>query len=84
MEKIMNSLQKKIVLLIGVIVTGSGKRMNLIEMYGLDLIPKLDWEFFFGWNIAKPMRDFLYGYVPEGYDQQAEEEAYRNRNREKN
>jgi hypothetical protein len=49
------------------------------EYLGLDCIPNMTWEFFFGWNIAKPIRDLLYGYVPEGYDQQAEEEAYRNR-----
>ena len=52
-----------------------------IEMFGLDLIPKLTWEFFFVFNIAKPIKDLLCGYVPEGYDQQAEEEAYRNRQR---
>ena len=49
---------------------------------GWECIPNMTWEFFFGKDISKKIRDFLYGYVPEGYDQQAEEEAHRNRNKE--
>lgn len=60
----------------GVIFIGPGK---LSKNLGLDCLPKYSWEFFFGWNVAKPVRDLMFGYVPEGYDQQAEEEAYRNR-----
>ena len=55
---------------------------NLVKTYGLDLIPKLNWEFFFGSNVGKPVKDLFYGYTPEGYDQQKEEEAHRNRNKE--
>jgi hypothetical protein len=53
----------------------------MIKYLGLDCLPKLSWELFFGRDIAKPIRDLIYGYVPEGYDQQAEEEAFRNRQR---
>ena len=44
---------------------------------GLDCISKPSWEFFFGRNIMKPIKDLLYGYVPEGYDQEKEEKLYR-------
>ena len=49
---------------------------------GLDCFPKLSWEFFLGYNPIKPLRDLLFGYVPEGYDQAEEEEAFRNRQRD--
>jgi len=74
MEKIIPLLLKINSLLIGALYTMLG---YMKEKLGLDCLPKLSWDFFLGYNPIKPLKDLLFGYVPEGYDQAEEEKLYR-------